>query len=185
MRPLTERLTLARRVSVVFLYTAALCGLLGIGPSGLVPAAEAAGQVDIYEFPSEAMEARYRSLIDEFRCPKCLNTNLSGSDAPIAKDLRKTVWRLLVQEEMSDQEVRDFLQERYGDFVLYNPPFKPGTWILWLAPVFFLLVGLLVLMRMLRNRPDLAMSEVDNERVEALLRDTPSGQGERASGNGV
>ena len=145
-----------------------LCLLLAAVPVGL-PAAFAAGQVDVYEFPSPEMEARYRALIDEFRCPKCLNTNLSGSDAPIARDLRKTVWRLLVQEGMSDQEVRDFLQARYGDFVLYNPPFKPGTWLLWLAPVIFGLIGLLVLVRMLRKRPEVALSEADNQRVEALL----------------
>ena len=148
-----------------------LCALLCPGLAMVPSTAQGVEQIDIYEFPSEEVEARYRALIDEFRCPKCLNTNLSGSDAPIAKDLRKTVWRLLVREGMTDQEVRDFLQERYGDFVLYNPPFKPGTWVLWLAPVVFLLIGLLVLVRMLRNRPEVAISEVDNERVEALLKD--------------
>ncbi len=153
---------------------AGICLLLTFG-TGL-PAAWAAGQVDVFEFPSAEMETRYRSLIDEFRCPKCLNTNLSGSDAPIARDLRKTVWRLLVQEGMSDQEVRDFLQARYGDFVLYNPPFKPSTWILWLAPVFFGLIGLVVLARMLRSRPEVALTEADSQRVEALL----SGSGEHA-----
>jgi cytochrome c-type biogenesis protein CcmH len=134
------------------------------------PATFAAGQVDVFEFPSPEMEARYRLLIDEFRCPKCLNTNLSGSDAPIAKDLRKTVWRLLVQEGMSDQEVRDFLQARYGDFVLYNPPFKPGTWILWLAPLCFGLIGIVVLIRMLRARPETNLSEADSHRADEILR---------------
>ena len=147
---------------------AGICLLLAVSVGGL-PAADAAGQVDVFDFPSAEMEARYRALIDEFRCPKCLNTNLSGSDAPIAKDLRKTVWRLLVQEEMSDQEVRDFLQERYGDFVLYNPPFKPGTWILWLAPIVFGLVGLFVLARMLRSRPEVALTEADRQRVDEIL----------------
>ena len=136
---------------------------------GAAPGAVAVGQVDIYEFPSEEMEARYRALIDEFRCPKCLNTNLSGSDAPIAKDLRKTVWRLLVQEGMTDQEVRDFLQARYGDFVLYNPPFKPGTWVLWLAPVVFGLIGIFVLARMLRSRPEVALTDSDSRRVDEIL----------------
>ena len=151
------------------LFAVALC-LLFVAVPGSLPSALAAGQVDVYEFPSPEMEARYRALIDEFRCPKCLNTNLSGSDAPIAKDLRKTVWRLLVQEGMSDQEVRDFLQERYGDFVLYNPPFKPGTWLLWLAPVIFALIGILVLVRMLRNRPEVALSDADQARVDEILR---------------
>ena len=138
--------------------------------AGAAPSAFAAGQVDVFEFSSPEMEARYRALIDEFRCPKCLNTNLSGSDAPIAKDLRKTVHRLLVEEGMTDQEVRDFLQARYGDFVLYNPPFKPGTWILWLAPVLFGLIGIIVLARMLKNRPEVALTEADSERVEEILK---------------
>ena len=141
--------------------------MLGLG--ALVPGAWSAGQVDVYEFPSAELEARYRSLIDEFRCPKCLNTNLSGSDAPIAQDLRRTVHRLLVEEGMSDQAVRDFLQERYGDFVLYKPPFKPGTWILWLAPVLFGLIGIWALARMVRAKPPVALSAEDQARIDELL----------------
>lgn len=139
---------------------------LGVAVPG---SARAAGPVDAYEFPSAEMEARYRSLIDEFRCPKCLNTNLSGSDAPIAKDLRGTVRRLLVEEGMSDQEVRDYLQARYGDFVLYDPPFRPGTWVLWLAPAAFGLVGLFVLYRVLRPRQPVVLSSNDQARIRALL----------------
>jgi len=165
---MTPRTDVPARSSLRTVSLGLILCLVSALPGGL-PSALAAGQVDIYEFPSAEMEARYRALIDEFRCPKCLNTNLSGSDAPIAKDLRKTVWRLLVQEEMSDQEVRDFLQERYGDFVLYNPPFKPGTWVLWLAPVFFGLIGLTVLIRMLRKRPEVALTEADQNRVDELL----------------
>ena len=161
--PRTDLRFLALPALGLCLFLSALAG----GP----PSALAAGQVDVFEFSSPEMEARYRALIDEFRCPKCLNTNLSGSDAPIAKDLRKTVHRLLVEEGMSDQEVRDFLQQRYGDFVLYNPPFKPGTWILWLAPVFFGLIGIIVLVRMLRKRPEVALTEADSERVEEILKE--------------
>ena len=129
-----------------------------------------AGPVDVYDFPNPELEARYRSLIDEFRCPKCLNTNLSGSDAPIAKDLRGTVHRLLVEEGMSDQQIRDYLQARYGDFVLYKPPLKPGTWLLWGAPVLFGLIGLWVLFRVIvRPRPDLTLSTADQARVRELL----------------
>jgi cytochrome c-type biogenesis protein CcmH len=76
----------------------------------------AVSQIDTFEFSDEVQERRYRALIDEFRCPKCLNTNLAGSDAPIAQDLRKVVYRLVVIEAKADQEVRDYLQVRYGDF---------------------------------------------------------------------
>ena len=79
-------------------------------------------------------EARYRALTEEFRCPKCLNTNLAGSDAPIAADLRATVHRLIL-EGATDQAIRDYLQARYGDFVLYDPPVRRDTLLLWIAPV--------------------------------------------------
>lgn len=137
-----------------------LCGPgLGLGAS----------QVDIYEFDSAQQEARYRGLVAELRCPKCLNTNLAGSDAPIARDLRRAVHRLITEENMSDAEIRAFLQERYGDFVLYNPPFRPDTWILWLAPGVFLLIGLVVLWRILRHQRDQPLSADESARLRAIL----------------
>ena len=104
--------------------------------------AHAVSLIESYEFPSQEFEDRYYSLIEEFRCPKCLNTNLAGSDAPIAKDLRRGVYRLMVDQQMRDPDIRSFLQSRYGDFVLYDPPFRMGTVLLWLGPGFFLLLGL-------------------------------------------
>ena len=133
--------------------------------------AGAAGPVDVYDFPDAATEARYRGLIDEFRCPKCLNTNLSGSDAPIAKDLRRTIHRLVVTQGKDNAEVRDFLQERYGDFVLYNPPFRPDTWILWLTPIVLLIIGFGVLIRVLRQPAAEPLSESDSARLQAILED--------------
>lgn len=130
----------------------------------------AATPVDVFEFETAEQESRYRALIDEFRCPKCLNTNLSGSDAPIAQDLRRTVHRLLVEDGLSDQQIRDFLQERYGDFVLYNPPFRPGTYVLWLAPVMFLLIGAFVLFRVVRQPPrELTLSEDEQKRIAEIV----------------
>jgi cytochrome c-type biogenesis protein CcmH len=130
---------------------------------------QAAGPVDLYAFDSEADELRFRQLIAELRCPKCLNTNLAGSDAPIAADLRRTVHRLIEEEGMSDAEILSFLQARYGDFVLYNPPFRPDTWILWLGPVVFLLLGGLVLWRMLRQPPGEALSRDEVARARSIL----------------
>lgn len=131
--------------------------------------ASAASPVDLFEFDSPAQQARYRALIDELRCPKCLNTNLSGSDAPIAQDLRRTVHRLMTEEAMSDAEIRDFLQQRYGDFVLYDPPFRPDTWVLWLTPVIFALIGLAVLWRMLRRPPAPPLSPAESAELHGLL----------------
>jgi cytochrome c-type biogenesis protein CcmH len=133
------------------------------------PPARAAAQVDIYQFPDSQTELRYRGLIDEFRCPKCLNTNLAGSDAPIARDLRRTVHRLVVAEGFSDDQVRDFLQERYGDFVLYSPPFQPGTWILWLAPLGFVLFGAIILLRTVRYQGAVPLNESEQRQIAAIV----------------
>jgi cytochrome c-type biogenesis protein CcmH len=151
--------------------------LLGLILLSVPTITDAATPVDIYEFESPAQEARYRALIDEFRCPKCLNTNLSGSDAPIAQDLRRTVHRLVVVEGRSDDEIRDFLQQRYGDFVLYNPPLRPGTLVLWGAPIAFALIGLLVLWRVLRqsNRA-VQLSASDEARIAEIV-DSPANSG--------
>ena len=132
-----------------------------------------ASTVELIEFESEQQQRRYKALIDEFRCPKCLNTNLSGSDAPIAQDLRRSVYRL-VQEGKTDQQIRDFLQQRYGDFVLYKPLFAARTAFIWLIPIGLLLVGLVVLAALqqrARRQPAIALSEQDNDRLSRLLAD--------------
>jgi len=131
----------------------------------------AAAPVDTYSFRDAQEESRYRALIDEFRCPKCLNTNLSGSDAPIAMDLRRKVYRLLTDDHLSDDQIRTYLQERYGDFVLYDPPFKPATWALWLAPVGFVFISGFVLLRVLRQSPAEPLSESETERLRIILDD--------------
>ncbi len=101
----------------------------------------AASPVDVFEFDSPEQEQRYRVLIDELRCPKCMNVNIAGSDAPIAQDLRAVVHRMIVQEGRTNEEILTFMQERYGDFVLYDPPFNSRTGLLWLLP---LVVGLAI-----------------------------------------
>jgi cytochrome c-type biogenesis protein CcmH len=145
-----------------------VCGAV---QTGLVPMAHSATPVDIYEFPDAQTEARYRDLIAEFRCPLCLNTNLAGSDAPIAQDLRRTVHRLVVAEHADDQAVRDFLQARYGDFVLYDPPFRLGTALLWLGPVVFLALGLWALLRVARQSPAPSLSDAEQERLHRILQE--------------
>ena len=132
----------------------------------------AVSPVDVYTFDSPEQQQRYKGLIAEFRCPKCLNTNIAGSDAPIAQDLRRTVHRLVVQEGYSDQEVRDFLQARYGDFVLYNPPFNSRTLLIWLVPLGLAIVGMLVLfglLRRARQQQAVNLDESQRQRVRALL----------------
>jgi len=132
----------------------------------------AASPVDIYQFDTPQQQQRYKALTDEFRCPKCMNTNIAGSDAPIAQDLRRTVHRLVVSEGYTDQQVRDFLQARYGDFVLYNPPLTGRTWLIWLMPVALGVIGLVVLFGLLlraRKRGVVSLDAEDQSRLQAIL----------------
>ncbi len=99
--------------------------------------------IDPDDFDSEAQRVRYHQFVADLRCPKCQNQNLAGSDAPIANDLRKELRRLL-KEGQSDQQIVDFMVARYGDFILYKPPFDKHTAVLWLAPVVLLGFGVMV-----------------------------------------
>ncbi|WP_081665838.1 cytochrome c-type biogenesis protein [Marinimicrobium sp. LS-A18] len=117
----------------------------------MLPWSAAHGAVDIREFDSETDRQRYQSFIDELRCPKCQNQNLAGSDSPIAKDLRDQVYRM-IKEGRADKEITDFLVERYGDYVLYRPPLKAATLALWLGPVVVLLLGIIILIWVVRQR---------------------------------
>ncbi|MBV1905809.1 MAG: cytochrome c-type biogenesis protein CcmH [Pseudomonadales bacterium] len=128
----------------------------------------AAGEViDVFDFATEAQEKRYQSLIAIFRCPKCLNTNLAGSDGPIAADLRREVSRM-VMEDLSDEQITEFMQSRYGDFVLYDPPFRMDTWVLWLGPLLVLLLGSYFL-RGLQRSAARAMNDEERADLEKLL----------------
>ena len=128
-----------------------------------------ASAIDGFDFADPEAAARYQRLIAELRCPKCLNESIASSGAPIAVDLRRTVRRLM-DEGATDEAIRSHLRERYGDFVLYDPPFEPATWVLWLSPIALLLVGLAVLMRAGRVDRGTA-SESDRAAAQALLRD--------------
>ncbi|MEE2782331.1 MAG: cytochrome c-type biogenesis protein [Pseudomonadota bacterium] len=117
--------------------------------------------VDVYEFKTEEQETRYRTLIAQIRCPKCLNTNIAGSDATSAQTLRAAVHRLVVTEGKSNEEVLAFMRDRYGDFVLYDPPLNASTWIVWWLPVVIGLIGLLVVIRILKRANASPSIEVD------------------------
>jgi cytochrome c-type biogenesis protein CcmH len=102
-------------------------------------------------FTDPAKEARYKELTVELRCLVCQNQNLADSDAPLAQDLRKEIYNML-QAGQSDDEIKTFLVDRYGDFVLYKPPMKGNTIALWLMPGVLLLIGAVVLIFIVRKR---------------------------------
>jgi len=102
-------------------------------------------------FHNAAEEHRFHALVSELRCVQCQNQSLADSNAQIAQDLRREVLGLMRQGR-SDGEIKDFLVERYGEFVLYRPPFAAHTWLLWLAPALLVLVGGLLVARIVRRR---------------------------------
>lgn len=146
-----------------------VCGLAAAPPSA------AEGAIEAFPFADTTQEARYRALTEEFRCPKCLNTNLAGSDAPIAADLRSTVHRLIL-EGATDQAIRDYLQARYGDFVLYDPPVRRGTLLLWIAPGLLLVIGVAMIVVLTRRRRGVGepLNDAEQARLDDLLRNTPN-----------
>jgi cytochrome c-type biogenesis protein CcmH len=117
-------------------------------------------------------EQRLISISEEMRCLVCQNESLAGSRSDLANDLRREI-RTLIKEGKSDEQIRSFMVERYGDFVLYRPPVKPITWLLWIGPFVILFVGIGFLLSYLRRRnanlvaKDLTAEE--NQKIDALL----------------
>ena len=102
-------------------------------------------------FADAAEEARFRALAAELRCVMCQNQSLADSDAPIARDLRAQVLEMM-REGRSDDEIQAYLVERYSDFVLYRPPMKPSTWLLWFGPGLVLVGGAATVVAIVRRR---------------------------------
>ncbi len=136
--------------------------------------ARGAAVFEAREFRSPAEEARYKQLIDELRCLVCQNQNIADSDADLARDLRDRVHRM-VNDGKSEREIVDFMVARYGDFVLYRPPFKATTVALWVGPFVLGIAALVVLIRRLRSdlagreSAPVALGEEESARARALL----------------
>ncbi|MGI9301979.1 MAG: cytochrome c-type biogenesis protein [Gammaproteobacteria bacterium] len=142
--------------------------------------ATSAGAVALsdYEFKDAAQVERFRILLKELRCLVCQNQTLANSDAPLAKDFRKEV-HVMMQQGRSDREIIDFMVERYGDFVLYRPPVRTSTYLLWFGPFALLIFGGFVLLRTVRARGKpaaRALSAADRERVRTALDDLGDGE---------
>ena len=121
--------------------------------------------IDIHKFDTESQRQRYFTLVDELRCPKCQNQNLSGSNSQIAQDLRRELHRLLL-EGKTDREIKAFMVDRYGDFVLYKPPLSAATLFLWLFPGFLIAMGVWILLSIVRYQKGLrAAKTVGNNQL--------------------
>ena len=121
-------------------------------------------------YPAENLDKRVAALAEELRCLVCQNQTLAESNAPLAVDLRNQI-REQLAKGASEGEVREFMVARYGDFVLYKPPFKASTAALWLGPFVLLALGLWVLRRVATRRrvAGPALSEAERSRAAKLL----------------
>jgi cytochrome c-type biogenesis protein CcmH len=112
---------------------------------------DAAAALDPIDYQSPAEEQRFKALAAELRCVMCQNQSIADSNAPIAHDLRMEVLRLM-REGRNDEEIKQYLVERYTDFVLYEPPMRGGNWLLWFGPFALLLVGGIAVAAVIRNK---------------------------------
>lgn len=106
----------------------------------------------LYPLDSARQEAQFNHLLKDLRCLVCQNQDLADSNADLAKDLRAQVYRL-VTEGKSDTEISDYMTSRYGDFILFKPPVKAVTYLLWFGPALFLVLGFIIFWRTCFRKP--------------------------------
>jgi cytochrome c-type biogenesis protein CcmH len=148
--------------------------------AGLIAIAGLAfGQASEIERPDPAVEARMKGLAEELRCLVCQNQTIADSHAPLALDLRNQI-RTQIAQGRSDDQIRDYMVDRYGDFVLYRPPLRATTLLLWLGPFALLLAGAGAFVLIVRRRrpedaaAEAALSPQRRGAIEALLDPSPA-----------
>jgi len=130
-----------------------------------------AAPIETFKFDSPETEKTFHKLSEELRCLVCQNQNIAESNADLAKDLRLEIYNMLI-EGLSEEEIVDFMVQRYGDYVLYRPPFKPMTWLLWFGPILVFFFGLIFVVRLLKaqssDEQPASLSEEEVERIKNL-----------------
>ncbi len=128
------------------------------------------GADEVLHFENAIQEKRYNSLIEELRCPKCLNQSIADSHAGISEDLRNIVYEKIMLGK-SDAEIKEFLKQRYGEFILYKPETSGANVILWYGPVAILIIAFVLIIIRMRNKRlvEGALSDVDVNKVHQLL----------------
>ena len=122
-------------------------------------------------FKSSEKTSQYQSILEEIRCLVCQNQSLADSHADLAQDLRVEIYKM-VKAGKEDKEIIDFLVQRYGDFVLYRPPVKSSTWLLWTAPFMLLIISIFVVIFVSRRQGITApegFSETEKQKLSLLL----------------
>ena len=123
--------------------------------------------VEVKQFQNSEHEQRYKNLINEFRCVVCQNQNIADSNAELAQDLRKQVFKM-INAGKDDDEIMEFMVTRYGDFVLYRPQFNSMTFLLWVGPFIIFIIGLYFLISFIRQRKKMIVTELSNTDKEKL-----------------
>ncbi|MDZ7842196.1 MAG: cytochrome c-type biogenesis protein [Gammaproteobacteria bacterium] len=128
--------------------------------------------IEVREFEDPEKQQLYEELVEELRCLVCQNQNLAASNADLAKDLRRQSYEM-VERGAGKEEIIEYMVDRYGDFVLYRPPMKATTLLLWLGPVLFIAAGLAAVAVIARRRTDTvnALSDEERRRARKLLED--------------
>ncbi|MDR5858952.1 cytochrome c-type biogenesis protein CcmH [Halomonas eurihalina] len=127
--------------------------------------------VEVRQFDDPVLEQRYRDLTATLRCPKCENQSIGDSDSPIAGDMRERVYQQL-QQGRSDKEILDFMVDRFGDYVLYNPRLEGRTFLLWGLPAALVVLGIVLVILLVRARRHVAargLSETERARLDSLV----------------
>ena len=156
---------------VVFVFIKiAFIGLVTLSVFYFMPGVKAA-PIETFQFDSPETEKVFHKLSEELRCLVCQNQNIAESNADLAKDLRLEIYTML-SDGKSEEEIVDFMVQRYGDYVLYNPPVKPLTWLLWFGPIIIFGIGLVFVIYYLkaqnRMKQQQALSPEEIERIKSL-----------------
>lgn len=140
-----------------------------------------AAPIETFKFDSPETEKTFHKLSEELRCLVCQNQNIAESNAGLAKDLRLEIYNML-REGKSEQQIVAFMVERYGDYVLYRPPFKPLTWMLWLGPALVFVIAVFVVVRLLKaqsaDTKPVSFSKEEEARIKNLHAEQGSKQRE-------
>jgi len=139
--------------------------------SVLVLSVSFAVKIEFHDFETKEQEQLYLQLVAELRCVKCQNQNLAESNAELARDMRDKTYEMVIKGGNRD-DVVNYMTARYGDFVLYKPPFKAKTLLLWVGPPVFLLLSLFMLFKLIRSQksqPKESLNKEERDSVRELL----------------
>ncbi|WP_232210406.1 cytochrome c-type biogenesis protein [Nitrococcus mobilis] len=154
-------MTMTRSVFTMLLFTF----VMGIG--GIADAASA-----LYRFDNTSQAQRFQTLTEQLRCLVCQGESIADSNADLAKDLRSQVHEMILAGH-SNEQIMQFMTERYGDFILYKPPFVPRTYFLWAGPLLLLLLASLVMIKYVgrarRDKQSIVLQQGERERLSRLL----------------